>query len=170
MYKCSCGYETEKGRVFSAHFKHHKGDEHKRLGWVDPATGVIYPTRPTARKATKTPKAPAAAPPPVPQGTVPATALSSARPPVLFDFGQEKIALNLGVLYEAYLLYNDMKARGIAGEDEFSVTLMDGIVLLWTLSVGQPGIEGGKVKLTEVNYGARPGNGEKEAGVELATG
>lgn len=166
MYKCSCGYETEKGNAFSAHFKHHKGDAHKRLGWMDPATGELFPTRPTAKKA----KAAAAEPKPAPQGTVPAAALSTARPPVLFDLGQEKIALNFQDLYESYLLYNDMKTRGIIKEDGFSATLKDGIALLWTVGVGQPGIEGDRVQLVEVDYGGSPGNGEEEAGVKLAAG
>ena len=167
MYKCSCGYETEKGNAFSVHFKHHKGDEHKRLGWMDPVTGELFPTRPTEKKATK---AAAAEPKPTPQGTVPVAALSSARPPILFDLGQEKIALNFQDLYEAYLLYNDMRTRGIIKQDGFSVTLRDGIALLWTVGVGQPGIEGDSVKLTEVRYGGSPGDGKEEAGVKLAAG
>ena len=167
MYKCTCGFETEKGNAYSAHFSHHKGDEHKRLGWADPETGVLYPTRLTAEKA---PKAPAAEPKVVPQGTVPAAALSSARPPILFQLGQENIALNFQDLYESYLLYNDMKTRGIIRQDGFSDTLKDGMALLWTILVGQPGVEGDRVRLTEANYEGSPGNGEKEGGVKLATG
>ena len=134
MYKCSCGYETEKGRVFSAHFKHHKGDEHKRLGWEDPVTKKLFPTRPTQRKAASPPAEPKV----VPQGTVPVAALSSARPPVLFQLGQENIPLDFQDLYEVYLLYNDMKTRGTIEEAGFSDTLRDGMALLWIVSVGQP--------------------------------
>ncbi|MFH1484261.1 MAG: hypothetical protein ABIG98_08480, partial [Chloroflexota bacterium] len=95
MYKCSCGYATEKGNAYSAHFTHYKGDEqHKRLGWVDPVTGVLYPTRPTAKEAAKAKKAETAETKIVPQGSVPAAALSSARPPILFQLGQENIPLD----------------------------------------------------------------------------
>jgi len=170
VYKCSCGYETEKGNAYSAHFSHHKGDEHKRLGWADPETGVLYPTRTTAEKAAKAPKAPPAEPKPIPQGTVPAAALSSARPPILFQLGQENIPLDFQDLYEAYQLYSDMRTKGIIKEASFTAILKDGIAFMWTVCAGQPGIVGDRVKLTEVDYGGRPGNDKKEAGVKLATG
>jgi hypothetical protein len=167
MYKCSCGFQAEKGRVFSGHFTHNKGDEHKRLGWVDPVTGTLYPTRPRATKAAKTP---AADPKAVPQGTVPVAALSSARPPVLFQLGQENIPLDFQDLYEAYQLYSDMRTKGIIKEASFTAILKDGIAFMWTVCAGQPGIVGDRVELTEVDYGGRPGNDKKEAGVKLATG
>jgi len=176
MYKCSCGFETEKGNAYSAHFTHYKGDDrHKRLGWMDPATGELFPTRPTATKATK-PEVPQGAGTPdkgpaVTRGVVAVAALSSARAPVLFKLGQEEISLDFQDLYESYLLYNDMKTRGIIREDGFRDALKDGMALLWTVGVGQPGIEGDRVKLTEVSYGrGSPEDGEEQAGVEQSGG
>ncbi len=175
MYKCSCGFETEKGRAFSAHFKHHKGDEHKRLGWQDPASGELFPTRPAPSRAkgpTPEPRA-AGAPekPGVAKGAVTVAALSSARAPILFQLGQETIPIDFGELYECYRLYSDVRARGLIGEQSFSGCLLDSVALTWTILVGQPRIEGDSVKLQEVSNGERDsGSNEEKVGVEQAGG
>ena len=171
MYKCSCGFETEKGKVFSAHFKHHKGAEHKRMGWQDPATGELFPTRPAPSRAKgppPEPRAPAAAEKPgVGKGAVTVAALATTRPPVLFQLGQETIPIDFGELFECYRLYTDIKARGLIGEQSFSGCLLDSIALSWTILVGHPRIEGDSVKLEEVNDGrGDSGSHKEEAGVD----
>lgn len=175
MYKCSCGFETEKGRVFSAHFKHHKGDEHKRLGWQDPASGELFPTRPAPSRAKPPPpesKAPAgvAEKPGVAKGAVTVAALSSARAPILFQLGQETIPIDFGDLYECYRLYSDIRRRGLIGEQGFSACLLDSVALTWTILVGEPRIEGDSVRLEEASYAGNSGSDKEEAGVEQATG
>jgi len=167
MYKCSCGFQAEKGRVFSGHFTHNKGDEHKRLGWVDPVTGTLYPTRPRATKAAKTP---AADPKAVPQGVVPAAALASARPPVLFQLGQETIPLDFVEILECWQLYKDIRVRGLIGEQSFSGSLRDSMALTWTVLVGQPRVEGDSVELEETNNERQrdSGSNKEKAGVEQA--
>jgi hypothetical protein len=174
MYKCSCGFETEKGNAYSAHFTHYKGDDrHKRLGWMDPATGELFATRPTATRAIKPPPEPKGTAggekPVVQRGVVQVAALSSGKAPVLFQLAQETIPVDFGDLYECFLLYNDMKTRGVIAEDGFCATLKDGIALLWTIGVGQPQIDGGKVLLAEVKDGGSSGDGKEEARVEQAT-
>lgn len=173
MYKCSCGFETEKGRAFSAHFKHHKGDEHKRLGWQDPATGELFPTRPAPSRATRPPNpekpASTAEKPGVVKGAVAVAALSSARAPILFQLGQETIPLDFGELYECYRLYSDIRARGLIAEQGFSGCLLDSVALTWTILVGQPRIEGDSIKLEEASHGrGNSGSNKEEAGVEQA--
>jgi len=103
MYRCSCGYETEKGNAYSVHFRHYKGEEHKRLGWIS-ETGEVFPARP---RATKTGQAASARV--VTEGAVPIAGLGGPRPPLIFELEQERIPLNWRALYEAYRYYDDLK-------------------------------------------------------------
>lgn len=123
MFKCSCGYETDKGNAFSAHYRHSNGEGHKRLGWVDPVSGAVSPTRPRPTK-TGTHKAATSAPEKVlTQGTTPAAGITGARPPIVFEMDQQKIVLNWTPLYEAYRYYADLR-DGEGLTDGFAETIL----------------------------------------------
>ncbi len=120
MYKCSCGYETEKGRAFSAHFKHHKGDEHKRLGWEDPVTKKLFPTKPTQRKA--------ASPPGEPKTVPPEKRKDGA---IVFHLGPLDITINPEDLYDTYRYYEDIKRMRPDIDDEFSLGCKGAMKYCW---------------------------------------
>ena len=76
-------------------------------------------------------------------------AVRSLKPaPVIFELGEQKIPLDPQELYEAYILYEDLKVK-CELTDGFTSTVRDGVALLWQLLVPRPEIEKGKV-ITEV--------------------
>lgn len=170
-YKCSCGY-TNEGPSFAAHFKYHKGDEnHKKLGWLDPATGELLAEKPRPGRKLPgpagQPSAPSGVKSVVQKGVVQVAALSSGKAPVLFQLAQETIPIDFGDLYECFQLYQDISARGLIGEQSFCDCLKDSVALAWTVLVGQPKIEDGHVRLEEVSHDRGDSRSdEKEAGVE----
>jgi hypothetical protein len=102
----------------------------------------------------------------VQKGVVQVAALSSGKAPVLFQLAQETIPVDFGELYECYRLYQDVRVRGLIGEQSFTASLLDSMALTWTLLVGQPKIEGDSIKLEEVRNGERDsGRDKEEAGV-----
>ncbi len=120
MYKCSCGFETEKGNAYSAHFTHYKGDEqHKRLGWEDPATGTLYSTRPTPKEAAK---AKAAAEP---------KAVGRKDGAIVFHLGPLDITMNPEDLYDTYRYYEDIKRMRPDIDDEFSLGCKGAMKYCW---------------------------------------
>jgi len=172
-YKCSCGKEEEKGLAFSAHFKHYKGSDHQRIGWVDPETGEIYETRPTEGRRPK--KAPGGGP----QTKAVQTSIKSLEPgqtrrlvsfesktpsPVTVDILGSAIELQDDSIYRSWLIFKDMERRGIVKHDSFSSVIEDGIGLLWNVLVVTPSLQGLKVVAKEAEHGGSAGHGEEEIG------
>jgi hypothetical protein len=92
------------------------------------------------------------------------TVTAKAPAPIKFTFAGEEINLEPGTLYQAYMLYQDVKIKcGL--KDGFTGFLLDGVAILWQILVAKPKIEGNEVIL-EVTHGRSTGNGESESGSE----
>ncbi len=166
--RCSCGFETDKGNKFSAHFKYHTGEGHKRVGWVNTETGEISATPPSQRSKPSKPPTPKSAedgksPTKLAEDGKLAAVLTPQPAAVLFKFGSVEVPMEYDKMLEALAFYNDLKARtGVA--ESFCSALNDGMALLWHLLVGKPVIHDGKVQM-EVKDGKIPGHGTEETGV-----
>lgn len=88
-------------------------------------------------------------------------AITSKQPaPIVFTIADHRIELEPGVLYEAVLLYLDLKLRcGLT--DNFTSVLRDGVGLIWQLLASKPKIDRGEVTM-EVSHGGSSGDGERE--------
>lgn len=165
-YKCSCGKEEEKGLAFSAHFKHYKGPEHQRIGWVDPETGEIYEAKPTeGRRPRRVAAAQPGTKPLEPGQTRRLVSFESKTPsPVTVDILGSAIELQDDSIYRSWLIFQDMVRRGIVKHDSFSSVIEDGIGLLWNVLVVTPSLQGLNVVAKEAEHGGSAGHGEKETG------
>lgn len=63
--------------------------------------------------------------------------LASTKPAaVVFSLGQTRIEVDPQDFYEAYILYSDLKARGIIVADGFGAVIKDSLMLAWRMLVG----------------------------------
>lgn len=102
-----------------------------------------------------------------PQKPVVATAVRGTRKemtPFEIDLGKEVVPLDRSDIYESYLLYKDLKAKGFIRQDLLSAFLLDGVSFIYRVAVSKIVIEDDEVRLEEdngrnVRAGYREGEG-----------
>lgn len=164
-FNCSCGFSTDIGNAYSAHYKHYKGEEHKKLGWTDPETGKVSPTKPrTSSKPVVSSQGGSSKV--ITGGTVPAGGFvtTNNRPPVIFDLGGELIPLDYQSLYEAYRYYGDFVTEEEV-IDDFGKFLLWCTKDVWKRLRTNTRIDSGKI-IMEVVHGNHGRSSEEEGGSE----
>jgi hypothetical protein len=142
MWKCSCGFENENPHKFSAHFTHAKGNEHKKIGWVDPETGDIFETKPKeGAKAKESTTSGTGTTKVEPKETIQTVGIIGK--PIMLDLGSETVPFDRGKMYDSLQLYKDLVTKDIL-HDDFASFLRDGAGLLWRILANNPVFESEK--------------------------